>query len=90
VGWVHVAGESLSVVGPKAGMLLDYADLTLAVKPIVDAYLDHWHLNDTTKLPAPTSEALAQWLAGKLRPALPWLTHVTIEETCTSRCEYWL
>ena len=88
VGRVVVAGPDLVTEGPKTGMLLDYADLKAAVQPLLDQYLDHWHLNDTLALAAPTSEAVACWLYERLRAVLPTLVAVEIEETCTSRCRY--
>lgn len=89
--WVGVAicaGQDLVGDGPKQGMLVDYADISAAVKPIVEEYLDHWHLNESTGLANPTSENLARWMYEKLRPSLPSLVAVRIEETCTSAAEY--
>lgn len=87
-GRIAVSGDRLATSGPKAGMLVDYGDLSAALEPIVRDYLDHWHLNDSTGLENPTSEDLARWVFDRLRSALPLLTAVAIEETCTSRCEY--
>jgi 6-pyruvoyltetrahydropterin/6-carboxytetrahydropterin synthase len=88
VGEVAVEGSGLATSGPRAGMLLDYGEMKAALQPLVDAKLDHWHLNETTGLENPTSEELARWIFDQLAPALPCLASVAIEETCTSRCEY--
>ena len=73
---------------PKAGMLLDFADVSKAVAPFLDKFLDHWHLNETTKIENPTSEALCKWMFVGLEPTLPLLYAVEIEETCTSSARY--
>lgn len=86
--YVCVQGETLQETGPEAGMVMDYGRITAAVRPLLDTSLDHWHLNDTTRLPNPTSEALAAWIYTQLAPLLPGLVSVVVEETCTSACEY--
>lgn len=88
IGRVYVRGSELQASGPKAGMLLDFGDLKAIVNPLVDAYLDHHHLNDTTGLENPTSEELARWIYQRLKPQLPELVAIEIEETCTSSCRY--
>jgi 6-pyruvoyltetrahydropterin/6-carboxytetrahydropterin synthase len=85
---VEVSGPALQTHGPRVDMLVDYADLSGAVDPLVDVYLDHYDLNETTGLENPTSEALARWLFDRLVDRLPNLTAVTIRETCTSECRY--
>jgi len=51
--------------------------------------LDHYYLNESTKLENPTSEELARWIYEKLKLAgLPGLDAVEIRETCTSGCIY--
>lgn len=87
-GSVVVDGDTLFTDGPKAGMLIDYYDLSVAVNPIVEEYLDHHDLNQTLDLKNPTSELIAKWLFDKLKPRLPMLVAVIINETCTSACEY--
>jgi 6-pyruvoyltetrahydropterin/6-carboxytetrahydropterin synthase len=85
---VEVRGGMLFLAGPQAGMILDYGQISLVVQPLLETKLDHWHLNDTTTLESPTSEALAQWIYGELVTVLPGLYAVIVEETCTSRCRY--
>lgn len=87
-GEIMVEGMELGKFGPKANMVMDFGDMKASLKPLVEKYLDHWHLNDTLKTNMPTSEFVAQWIYDYLKPAIPDLVTVTIEETCTSRCEY--
>lgn len=88
VGRIVCEGLHLVGSGPKMGMLLDYNDMKAALAEVLENYLDHWHLNETLDLVHPTSEAIAFWLFTHLKPKLPLLTEVIIEETCTSRCVY--
>lgn len=88
VGKVYCRGEQLQTTGPKAGMLVDYADIKAALKPLLDEKLDHWHLNDSTGLVNPTSEEVSRWIYQQLKPLLPSLFAVEIQETCTSSCVY--
>jgi 6-pyruvoyltetrahydropterin/6-carboxytetrahydropterin synthase len=88
VGWVYCQGPELQTTGPKAGMLIDFADLKTLLKPLLEEHLDHHHLNETTGLANPTSEELARWIYKRLKPQLPSLLAVEIRETCTSRCRY--
>ncbi len=88
VGTVTLEDYDLITQGPKAGMVMDFGDVSGVLRDLVDGSLDHWHLNDSTGLVNPTSEELARWVFGKLRPSLPQLVSVTIEETCTSSAEY--
>jgi 6-pyruvoyltetrahydropterin/6-carboxytetrahydropterin synthase len=87
-GAIICEGKELQMLGSKAGMLIDYGDLSSAIKPFVEDYLDHWHLNDTTRLENPTSELLAKWVYDNLKKILPNLVAVRIEETCTSAATY--
>lgn len=73
---------------PKHAMLIDYGEIKLRVQPIVDNYLDHWHLNDTFGTDSPTSEFLAQRLFYMILGVLPELTAIEIAETCTSACRF--
>lgn len=81
-------GETLHQSGPKAGMLVDYHDMTSVIKPLVEEYLDHYHLNESLALENPTSEEVARWIYDQVKPQLPSLVAVVVEETCTSRCTY--
>jgi 6-pyruvoyltetrahydropterin/6-carboxytetrahydropterin synthase len=81
---VTVAGE----VDEATGWLVDYADISDAVAPIVRDELDHRTLNDVSGLENATSEVLCGWLWHRLAPRLPGLAAITVHETCTARCTY--
>lgn len=89
VGRVYVKGNELIVEGSKQGMIMDYGDIKQYLQPLLDNYLDHYYLNETTGLENPTSEAIAKWVFEKLEAVgLPGLYAVEIRETCTSGCTY--
>lgn len=67
--------------------LVDYGDMKAAIRPIRDQ-LDHYCLNDIAGLENPTSEMLAHWIWERLKPALPELVELHVEETCESSCHY--
>jgi 6-pyruvoyltetrahydropterin/6-carboxytetrahydropterin synthase len=86
---VYIKGDRLTDSGAKQGMLMDFGDLKKYMQPLLDEYLDHYYLNETLGLENPTSEAIAQWIYGKLADVnLPGLDAVEIRETCTSGCIY--
>lgn len=80
---IHVAGP----VDPVCGWVADFADIKAAFRQIEDQ-IDHRCLNDIAGLENPTSENLARWLWQALQPALPQLSSVVVQETCTSGCIY--
>lgn len=80
---LHVRGP----VDPRAGWVQDFADLSEAWRPLHEA-LDHRYLNEVEGLENPTSEHLARWVWGRVKPALPGLCRVVVRETCTSGCVY--
>jgi 6-pyruvoyltetrahydropterin/6-carboxytetrahydropterin synthase len=83
-GEIAVRGQ----IDPVTGWLIDFADLKRTVDPIL-ARLDHYLLNEVEGLENPTSERIAIWMWEQLAPSLPQLHRVTIEETCTTRCNYY-
>ncbi|MBD2578563.1 6-carboxytetrahydropterin synthase QueD [Oscillatoria sp. FACHB-1406] len=89
VGRVYVRGQQLIESGPKQGMIMDYGDLKQYIQPLLDHFLDHYYLNETTGLENPTSEVMAKWIFEKLESSgLPGLYAVEIQETCTSGARY--
>jgi len=80
---VHVSGP----VGNDSGWVMDFADLKRAFQPLFDQ-LDHHCLNDIEGLENPTSENLARWVWQRLKPALPGLSKVIVQETCNAGCVY--
>lgn len=75
------------MVGRESGWVIDFADIKEAFNPLFEQ-LDHHYLNEIEGLGNPTSENLARWIWERLRPALPLLYKVTVNETCTSGCVY--
>jgi 6-pyruvoyltetrahydropterin/6-carboxytetrahydropterin synthase len=80
---VTVTGQ----VDPVTGWVIDFADVQRAFAPIHDT-LDHNYLNEIAGLENPTSEVVAQWIWGRLKPDLPMLSAVEVRETCTLGCVY--
>ena len=85
---VILQGKELKQNGSKQGMLIDYKTVSEVVKPIVDEKLDHHYLNDTLPLESPTSENIAKWLFAEIKPLLPLLHAVEVDETCSCSCRY--
>jgi 6-pyruvoyltetrahydropterin/6-carboxytetrahydropterin synthase len=85
---VHVSSARLIQSGSSSGMVQDFGDISQAVKPLLEAKLDHWYLNESTGLENPTSEVLAAWIYEQLAPQLAGISAIGINETCTSGCVY--
>lgn len=75
-------------VDEQTGWLVDFADISRVVKPLIESSLDHYCLNEIPGLENPTSERIAIWLWERLVEKLPLLNRITVHETCTSRCNY--
>ena len=89
VGRIHVKGHKLIDRGSQQGMIIDYGDISQYIQPLLDDFLDHYYLNETTGLENPTSENISRWIFEKLETVgLPGLYAVEIRETCTSGCIY--
>ena len=80
---IHIEGQP----DESSGWIMDFADISAAFQPVFDE-LDHRYLNDIDGLDNPTSENLAKWIWGRLKPSLTELVSVQIRETCTSGCIY--
>ena len=85
---VEVESPVLCESGPKTGMVTDFGDIKKAVAPLLESRLDHHYLNEIPGLENPTSENLAKWIWGKLKPNLPQLSKVVVRETCTCGAIY--
>lgn len=86
----HSFEVTLTVTGPvddQMGWVVDFADVKAAFKPVLNQ-LDHYYLNDIEGLENPTSENIARWIWGKVKPALPGLSKVGVKETCTAGSIY--
>jgi 6-pyruvoyltetrahydropterin/6-carboxytetrahydropterin synthase len=80
---LHVAGP----VEPESGWLMDFAELKDRFEPLYDR-LDHHYLNEIEGLENPTSENIALWIWDHLKPIVPQLSQVVVQETCTSGAIY--
>ena len=74
-------------VDPKAGWVYDHAEISAAMKPLLQM-LDHTYLNDIEGLENPTIEEMAHWFWKKLEPQCPGLCEIVVHETPTARCIY--
>jgi 6-pyruvoyltetrahydropterin/6-carboxytetrahydropterin synthase len=74
-------------VDVHAGWVMDYARIRDIFEPI-HQQLDHHYMNEIEGLENPTSEVLAKWIWTRLKPKLPELSKVVINETCTTGCIY--
>ena len=86
----HSFKVEVAIEGPldaALGWVMDYADMAEAFRPIWER-LDHFYLNEIPGLENPTSENIALWIWGQLKPRLPLLTEIVVAETCTARCIY--
>jgi 6-pyruvoyltetrahydropterin/6-carboxytetrahydropterin synthase len=80
---IHISGP----VDPRLGWVIDFADIAKAFQPLQDQ-LDHQYLNDIEGLGNPTSENMAKWLWRNLKPSLPQLSAIMVQESPDSGCIY--
>jgi 6-pyruvoyltetrahydropterin/6-carboxytetrahydropterin synthase len=79
LGRVYVKGNHLQSQGSQEGMVMDFGEIKQYLQPLLDNFLDHHYLNETTGLENPTSEELSRWIYEKLAKAgLPGLHAVEI------------
>jgi len=79
----HTYGVTLHCTGElREEWLIDYADIAAAWAPVFTR-LDHKNLNDLLPC-ATTAENLAVWIAKELKPVLPLLSRIEIQETESS------
>lgn len=76
---VWVGGE----LDAKTGMLIDFADVDAALRPVLDA-LDHHDLNELPGLENPTTEHVAMWIWARAKAALPRMTRIELRESATA------
>ena len=80
---IHVEGQ----VEAQSGWVTDFAEVKKAFQPIYEQ-LDHGYLNEIEGLENPTCEVMARWIWKRLKPSLPSLARVAINETATTGCVY--
>ena len=86
---IKLRSSSLHSNGSNQNMVMDFADLSAIVEHMIDTYLDHHWLNDTLNCEAPTAEIIAQWIYRHLKPQLPQLIEVNLNETASAGVRYW-
>jgi 6-pyruvoyltetrahydropterin/6-carboxytetrahydropterin synthase len=69
------------------GWVMDFADIKIAASKVLDL-IDHQCLNHVAGLENPTCELLAIWIWNKMKPELPLLHKIALQETPTSGVEY--
>lgn len=85
-------------IDPVFGWVLDYADISAAMRPILKA-VDHTNIDilfafkrekcaDAPRPKPSTAENLAIWFYNQLKPTLPLLLAIEIKETETSLAVY--
>ena len=80
---VFIEGE----LDSKLGWVMDFAVIKDVIKPIVDI-IDHKYMNDIEGLENPTCEIIAKWLWDRIKPGIPMLTKIELNETPTSGTVY--
>jgi 6-pyruvoyltetrahydropterin/6-carboxytetrahydropterin synthase len=80
---IILEGES----APGLDWVMDFGDLKKIVNPVIDE-VDHKFLNQVKGLENPTCEAIAIWIWNKIRPQLPLLKSIELNETPTSGVIY--
>ncbi len=71
----------------KLGWVIDFTDVKNVINPIIKS-IDHKFLNTIPGLENPTSEVMAIWLWNKIKPELPQLSKIELNETPTSGVIY--
>jgi len=85
---LHLEFDSVQDAGPAKNMCQDFHEIKAAAKPLIDTYLDHQWLNDSLETDSPTAEFIAKWIFDRLRPKLPHLVGVSVEETASCRASF--
>jgi 6-pyruvoyltetrahydropterin/6-carboxytetrahydropterin synthase len=80
---IYVTGD----IDPEVGWVMDFAELKKIAEPVIEQ-LDHHYLNEIPGLENPTCEILARWIWERLRPLIPKLSKLVVNETATSGCVY--
>uniref|UniRef100_A0A7S3A9I6 6-pyruvoyl tetrahydrobiopterin synthase n=1 Tax=Rhodosorus marinus TaxID=101924 RepID=A0A7S3A9I6_9RHOD len=81
---VVVSLDRVHADGPKKNMAMDFGDISVKVKPMIETYFDHRNLNETLGTDNPTAEYIAEWIFTFLSQSIAGLEAITINETATS------
>jgi len=85
---VVLEGTNLQESGSETNMLIEFSRVSQVVNPLIKEKLDHKWLNDSLGIDAPTTEYVARWIYGILKPQLPLLKRVELQETPYSKVSY--
>jgi 6-pyruvoyltetrahydropterin/6-carboxytetrahydropterin synthase len=85
---VRLRSSELISSGPKVNMVMDFGDLSKVVVKMLVKYLDHQWLNDSLNVESPTAEYIAKWIFDYLKPQLPLLHSIALNETASSTVTY--
>jgi 6-pyruvoyltetrahydropterin/6-carboxytetrahydropterin synthase len=80
---LHLRGK----VGQDTGWVRDFGDIDKVFEPL-HQQLEHNCLNDIPGLENPTSENLARWIWQSIKPNLPELHKIVVQENSLSGCIY--
>ncbi len=80
---IHVS-DSLD---PDKQWVMDFAEIKAVCRPVIDR-LDHTYLNEIEGLENPTSEVIARWIWQRVKPELPVLIKVIVQESPQSGAVY--
>jgi len=72
---------------PELGWVMDFTDIKEVVEPVVKI-ADHKMLNNIPGLENPTCEIFAVWFWNSIKPGLPGLVKIQLNETPTSGVVY--
>jgi 6-pyruvoyltetrahydropterin/6-carboxytetrahydropterin synthase len=80
---VYIEGE----LHWQLGWVMDFADIKKIIEPVINC-IDHKFLNKIEGLENPTCEIIAQWIWNNLKPQIPALIKIELNETPTSGVVY--
>jgi 6-pyruvoyltetrahydropterin/6-carboxytetrahydropterin synthase len=80
---IHVS----DALDPEKQWVIDFADIKAICAPVIER-LDHTYLNDIEGLENPTSEMIASWIWNQIKPKLPILSKVVVQESPHSGAVY--
>jgi len=86
---IRVRKDSLISEGSSKNMVVDFGDISVLVKPLIEKFLDHHDLNETLGTDSPSAEFIARWVYQRLKPCIPGVYSVTIQETASASATYW-
>jgi 6-pyruvoyltetrahydropterin/6-carboxytetrahydropterin synthase len=72
---------------PQLGWVEDFAVIKKVVKPVIET-LDHKNLNEIDGLENPTCEIIGVWIWDRVKPMIPSLSRLELNETPTSGVVY--